>query len=189
MQTGIWFESLIERDYMYLLEIDPDVESYRSQPLTISYTISNKQLKYTPDFLVKRKKFQQIVEIKPESKVHSPKNIRLFRCVAPLCQEQGYSFVVVTDKMIRVQPLLDNVKLLYRYAREPLTYKNYIDCHQYFKERISTSLQAAQQDLTTKQISFKILMKLIFSGVLETDLMKPINSESLITRTKVQLSP
>jgi hypothetical protein len=32
MRTGIWFEFLIERDYMYLLEIDPDVKSYQSQP-------------------------------------------------------------------------------------------------------------------------------------------------------------
>jgi hypothetical protein len=32
MPTGIWFEFLIERDYMYILEIDPDVKSYQSQP-------------------------------------------------------------------------------------------------------------------------------------------------------------
>jgi len=32
MRTGIWFEFLIERDYMYILEIDPDVKSYQSQP-------------------------------------------------------------------------------------------------------------------------------------------------------------
>lgn len=32
MQAGIWYESLTERDYMYLLEIDSDVLSYSSQP-------------------------------------------------------------------------------------------------------------------------------------------------------------
>ena len=188
MQTGIWFESLIERDYMYLLEIDPDVLSYHSQPLTIIYTLDSKPRKYTPDFLVKRRNKQQIVEIKPESAVHSSKNLRLFRCVAPLCIKRGWEFVVVTDAMIRVQPLLYNLKLLYKYVLEPLTYKNYIDCHQYFRERVTTSLQTAEQDLTDKQISRKTLMKLICLGFLETDLMKPIGSESLITLRNVQLS-
>lgn len=173
---------------MYLLEIDPEVLSYHSQPLTIVYTLDNQQRKYTPDFLVKRRNLRQIVEIKPESQVRTAKNLKLFRCIAPLCQERGWEFSVVTDTMIRVQPLLDNLKLLYKYAREPLTYKNYLDCHQYFREGIAISLQKAQQDLTSKQISRPTLMKLIFCGVLETDLMKPIGSESLITRTKVQLS-
>lgn len=132
MQTGIWFESLIERDYMYLLESDPDVLSYRSQPETIFYTWDNKPRKYTPDFLVERRTKKQIVEVKPASQVHSDKNLRLFRCVAPLCQKQGWEFIVVTDKMIRVQPFLDNFKLLYKNVREPLTFQNYIDCHRYF---------------------------------------------------------
>lgn len=187
MQTGIWFESLIERDYMYLLEIDPDVKLYHSQPLTIAYTLDNKLCKYTPDFLVERGNRQQIVEIKPESRVHSPKNLRLFQCIAPLCQERGWEFLVVTDAMIRVQPLLYNLKLLYKYVTEPLTSKNYIDCYQYFRERMPTSLQTAEQDLTSQQISRKTLMKLIFLGFLETDMMKPIDSENLITLNQLQL--
>jgi len=41
MRDGIWYESLLERDYMYLLEIDPDVLSYCSQPLKITYRLEN----------------------------------------------------------------------------------------------------------------------------------------------------
>lgn len=95
--TGIWYESLIERDYMYLLESDPDVLSYRTQPLKIIYTWDNKPKKYTPDFLVERSSRTQIVEIKPASQVDSDKNQRLWRCVAPNCLERGWEFAVVTD--------------------------------------------------------------------------------------------
>lgn len=185
MQTGIWFESLIERDYMYLLESDPDVLSYRSQPETIFYTRDNRQRKYTPDFLVERRSKKQIVEIKPASKVHDDENLRLFRCIALVCKERGWEFAVVTDEMIRVQPLLNNLKLLYKYVREPLTFQNYIDCHQYFSESVSTSIQTAEKDLNPRQISRKTLLKLIWVGWLSTDLMKPISSESLITLTQV----
>ena len=184
MRTGIWFESLIERDYMYLLEIDPDVKSYQSQPLKLAYTLNGKPRKYTPDFLVERQNKQQIVEIKPAFAVHTEKNLRLFQNIGPLCQKRGWEFVVVTDEMIRVQPLLDNLRLVYKYAREPVTFNNYIDCREYFIERVSASLQAAQQDLNPKQISQKTLLKLIFLGVLETDMMKRISSESLITWTQ-----
>ncbi|MGQ4648881.1 hypothetical protein [Lyngbya aestuarii] len=38
MNAVIWWESQLERDYIYLLEIDPEVLSYGEQPLTISYT-------------------------------------------------------------------------------------------------------------------------------------------------------
>ena len=32
MNTTIWWESQLERDYIYLLEIDPDVTAYQGQP-------------------------------------------------------------------------------------------------------------------------------------------------------------
>ncbi|MDJ0574365.1 MAG: hypothetical protein QNJ65_04270 [Xenococcaceae cyanobacterium MO_234.B1] len=54
MQTVIWWESQIERDYIYLLEIDSDVVAYYGQPFKIQYTDKGKSRNYTPDFLVER---------------------------------------------------------------------------------------------------------------------------------------
>ncbi|MDZ7963274.1 MAG: TnsA endonuclease N-terminal domain-containing protein [Aulosira sp. DedQUE10] len=162
MQTGIWYESLIERDYMYLLETDPDVVSYQSQPLRIFYTIDSRKRHYTPDFLVEQRSRKLVIEIKPASKVHSPKNLQLFQIVAPICQKKGWEFVVVTDEMIRVQPQLNNLKLLYKYVCEPLTINNYLDCYQYFQVQVTTSIKTALLDLAAKQITIKTLLKLIF---------------------------
>jgi hypothetical protein len=184
--TGIWYESLIERDYMYLLESDPDVLSYSTQPLKIIYTWDNKPRKYTPDFLVERSSRTQIVEIKPATQVDSDKNQRLWRYVAPNCLERGWEFAVVTDEMIRVQPLLDNLKLLYKYVREPLSFHNYIECHQYFQRQGTSSITKAETDLAPHQISRKTLLKLIFLGWLSTDLMQPLSGESLIRLTQVK---
>jgi hypothetical protein len=61
MDAIIWWESQIERDYIYLLEIDPDVISYVGQPFKIFYTDLGKSRSYTPDFLVKRTKSAEIV--------------------------------------------------------------------------------------------------------------------------------
>ena len=54
------WESLVERDFMYLLEFDSSVISYIEQPLTISYKDNGKNYKYTPDLMVVRKNKTQI---------------------------------------------------------------------------------------------------------------------------------
>ena len=180
MDSVIWWESQIERDYIYLLEIDPDVLEYRSQPFKIVYADSDKSRKYTPDFWVKRIDKQQIVEVKPASVVEREKNINLWRHIAAQCLEKGLEFVVVTDAMIRVQPLLNNIKLLYKYARTSLTEKIILECQRYFSNKNPTPLFQAWQDLNPIGISKNKLYKLIYLGFLVTDLMQPISSESLI---------
>lgn len=74
MNTAIWWESQIERDYIYLLESDPIVLSYKSQPFSMNYTSLGKKRTYTPDFWVERADFQQVVEVKPITQVNTEKS-------------------------------------------------------------------------------------------------------------------
>ncbi len=178
------WESQIERDYIYLLEIDPDVICYKSQPFSLNYRSEGKKRKYTPDFWVKRPNKEQVIEVKPASKINSEKNRALWNKIIPLCEEKGWEFVVVTDEMIRIQPQLNNIKLLYKYARIPLSFHNYLDCKLYFLEKEIISLKQAAFDLALKAISHLQLYKLLYTGWLETDLSQPIGLESL-----VRLSP
>ncbi len=184
MQTTVVYESLLERDYMYLLEIDPGVKSYNSQPLTISYTMDNKSRRYTPDFLVERTRKTQIIEVKPSLELDLEENTKRFEYIASNFEAQGWEFVVVTDEMIKVEPLLSNIKLLYRYKNEPLNAQQYINCQQYFKYQKAVELKIALQDLVPELISQKTLYKLLFVGFLETDLMQPIGNKSYIRLAK-----
>jgi hypothetical protein len=188
MQSLIWYESLNERDYMYLLEIDPDVVSYRSQPLKISYTLNNQLRQYTPDFLVQRCSREQIVEIKPEKKLNQEQNLQLFQAITNLGQSQGWEFVVVTDKMIKKEPLLSNLKLLYRYAQIPLTLQNLMVCHQYFTNQPPIPLLKAHNHLQTQGITRAMLLKLIFIGFLETDLRNQVIGMSQISLSSRDIS-
>lgn len=180
MNTAIWWESQLERDYIYLLEIDPDVLSYQGQPFTIAYSNLDKRRKYTPDFLVERKDSKQIIEVKPAHKVSEPQNTRRFQQAANVCLANNLEFVVVTEKTIRVQPRLDNIKLLYGYARVSLSWHNYHDCLAYFRCVETKSLLEASGDLEAKGITRNHLLRLLWSGFLITDLMKPITPLSLI---------
>lgn len=181
MNTTIWWESQIERDYIYLLEIDPNVVSYKGQPFKLTYISSAGVTRtYTPDFWVQRPDRQQVVEVKPTSKVNQQKNLDLFRHIKPVCLAQGMEFVVVTDTMIRMQPQLDNIKLLTKYARDPLTLQHYLDLKRYFVSREPTPLREACLDLKPMGIEKSILLKLLYFGFLETDLRQPIGEQSLI---------
>ncbi len=181
MQSLIWYESLNERDYMYLLEIDPEVVSYRSQPLKISYTLNHQLRRYTPDFLVQRRSREQIVEIKPEKRLNQEQNVQLFQAITNLGQSQGWEFVVITDKMIQKEPLLSNLKLLYRYAQIRLTLQNLMVCHQYFTNQSPIPLLNAQKHLQPQGITRAMLLKLIFLGFLETDLRNQLIAQSQIS--------
>ncbi|EAW36765.1 TnsA endonuclease N-terminal domain-containing protein [Lyngbya sp. PCC 8106] len=181
----VWYESLLELDYIYLLEIDPDVVAFASQPFQLQYTIieggKRRKLKYTPDFYVERKNQIQVVEVKPENKVNSERNQRIFHFVAPIFREKGWEFVVVTETMIRVQPQLNNVKLLHRYSGVEFSLQNLIDCQEYFQKLAGQiTIEQAERELRSKGITRSFLFRWIYSGFLKTNLEKPINSQSLI---------
>ena len=53
-KTMVWFESHLERDFIYLTEFDKSVIKYQEQPFKIQYFINGKKYKYTPDFLIER---------------------------------------------------------------------------------------------------------------------------------------
>ena len=180
MQTVIWWESQIERDYIYLLEIDSDVVAYYAQPFKIKYTDKGKSRSYTPDFLVERTNKQQIVEVKPASKINQEKNLNLWRHIAPLCQREEKEFVVVTDEMIRIQPKLDNIKLLYKYATIPMPAPVTRDCQNYFLDGKPRELGRVWQELESIGVSQSQIYRLLYSGLIVTDLMQPINQTSLV---------
>jgi hypothetical protein len=186
METAIWWESQIERDYIYLLEIDPNVKAYLSQPFKISYQEQGKLRTYTPDFWVKRMEKEQVVEVKADSQIKKSQNQQLWRIITNWCWQQGWDFLVVTDLMIRQQPKLQNIKLLFKYSRTNITQQNYWDCYNYFSQKQAITLQQAEQDLKGKGISKNQLYKLLYWGFLETDLSQTLSEESLIKLPQIK---
>jgi hypothetical protein len=120
MQRMIAFESLIERDFIYLLDYDPFVTWFEEQPVRIEYEYAEKQLHYTPDFLLVEQKQQVLVECKPEKFVDTEENRRKFAVARQWCQGKGWQFRIVTEKEIRSGYRLQNVKLLTQYARQQI---------------------------------------------------------------------
>lgn len=106
-------ESYLERDYCYLLDADPHVLDYASQPETFSYRDGDIDRRYTPDFLVAYADHHEIVEVKPFDLLKKrPTN---WDAIKQAILERGFIFRIVTDLDIREEPRLTNAKLLARY--------------------------------------------------------------------------
>lgn len=187
MNAIVMWESQLERDYIYLLEIDPDVVAYYGQPFTIAYDLKNRRKKYTPDFLVDRRCSKQVVEVKPKSKVESfiksdceASRRHRFLGIRNFCSLNDLNFAVVTEETIRVQPRLDNIKLLYRYARINLPWSIYTDCLDYFQKVKISTISETGRSLKETGVTQSSLLKLLWTGFLLTDLMQPISPQSSI---------
>lgn len=111
------FESLIERDYLYLLDFETAVTWFAEQPLVIEYEANGKQLKYTPDFHLIRGGRHFLVECKPEKMMGKPQNQRKFAAGQDFCAEKNWTFQVMTDTQLRAGFRLSNVRLLTQFAR------------------------------------------------------------------------
>ncbi len=78
MNRMIAFESLLERDFIYLLDYDPGITWFEEQPVRIEYVQEEKLRHYTPDFLLLEQGHQVLVECKPERFVDAAENSRKF---------------------------------------------------------------------------------------------------------------
>src|SRR2546426_7711862 len=124
------FESTLERDFLLLLDFDPDVEGYEEQPVTITYhDETGRRRTYTPDILVRyrtehlevRRSKPHLCEVKYRDDlrqhwtVYRPK----FRAAQRYARQQGWRFRLVTEQHVRT-PYLDNVKFLGPYRALPI---------------------------------------------------------------------
>jgi hypothetical protein len=113
----VGYQSLIERDFIYLLDFDAAVTTYAEQPFSLHYKEGSKQRRYTPDFSFICNGQTYLVECKHHAFMQPEENRLKWAAAQQWCEERGTVFVVVTEAAIRAGHRLENVKLLTDYAR------------------------------------------------------------------------
>lgn len=178
-KTGrmVHYEGLLERDAIYLFEASPLIESYSEQPTTIHFPDGKRLRRYTPDFALDLKNGSQIlVEVKPLHSLEQADVRHKLAQVRKYLQQQGQTFLVLTDAEIRQQPRLDNLKWLYR--QTPKTIPSFIKC------RIAVDRLAGQLPLPIYQARCLLAgqgcdpFSLLLDGWLHCDLSKSVTYET-----------
>ncbi|MBX3656289.1 MAG: TnsA endonuclease N-terminal domain-containing protein [Ramlibacter sp.] len=114
------FESLLEKDYLLLLDFDAEVDSYEVQPVRIP--VPGVPKGYVPDVLVKYRseagpsRPPLLVEVKHSEEVerNAQKYRPKFLAAESYAAERGWEFAVVDEAAIRT-PRLANLKFLREY--------------------------------------------------------------------------
>jgi hypothetical protein len=110
-------ESTLEFDACFHHEYNDEVGSFGSQPEGFKYEFKGKSLPYTPDALILYKNgVEKYHEYKPSSKISSPLFREKFKAKKHASLMLGRELILVTDKQIRINPILNNLKLLHRYS-------------------------------------------------------------------------
>lgn len=116
-------ESYLEASYLLLLSFDPDVERFKTQPVTLRWLNEEGQPRqYTPDVLVSyRSRPTELVEVKHSKLLWRDRDVLKpkFRRAYQWGHEQGFRFRVVTEKKIP-ETLVKNLRFLDRYRRPGL---------------------------------------------------------------------
>jgi hypothetical protein len=113
----VGYQSLIERDFIYLLDFAPAISDYCEQPFSIHYKEGDKERQYTPDFSFVHCGKSYLIECKHHQYIQPDKNKLKWEAAHRWCQAHGTAFHVITEQKIRSRYYLENVMLLTDYAR------------------------------------------------------------------------
>lgn len=113
MGRMVAWESLLERDAIYLFEFSTGVVEFHEQPARIRVPGPGGPTTYVPDFeLVFLDGEVRHIEIKPSEKLARPDISQRFEGISAHYARIGHSFQILTEAEIRREPLLTNLKLL-----------------------------------------------------------------------------
>lgn len=179
----VGYQSLIERDFIYLLDYDPAVSTYCEQPLAIGYTTDGKRRRYTPDFSLTYNQQQFLVECKHHQYMQLAENIPKWRAASDWCSAHHTTFYVITEQMMRRGYYLANVKRLIQAARYTvtpdikITVQSLLQANSALSIGELTTLLHPQSQTTT----LTAILHLAYHQFLWIPLSVPITPDSIIT--------
>lgn len=122
LKRMVEWESILERDAIYLFEQSPGVISFQEQPALVHYELDGETKKYFPDFELVLSNDEIIhVEIKPKQKMESPVLTKKIAAIADAYARRGMKFRLLTDADIRQEPRLQNMKLLQQFKTHQIS--------------------------------------------------------------------
>ena len=170
----IMCESSLEFDACFHHEYNDCIEVFGSQPEGFYYDFEGKRLPYTPDMIVHfidgTVKFH---EYKPYRKTFDPIFSAKFVAKKAAAQSLGADLILITERQIRVNPILNNLKILHRYSGIYGLNEIQIELLKLIKKtgEISVNNVAAKQSLTLGETRSH-LYSLIHKGLIKVNLKR-----------------
>lgn len=183
--TMIKYESLLERDYIHLLEFDSKVDYYEAQPIKIPYKYKGASYNYYPDFkVITGDNRVLLVEVKPTRFLKKEKNLLKFEVGKRFCEGKNWEYMVVSEENIRVGHLQYNLGKLKNVNFQSMgtNLKNRIIQMVKSKQNVKIGTVIAELPQYSEQELYSHIYSLIYDHILHTDLINhKLTSDSLLT--------
>ncbi|MBV7297703.1 TnsA endonuclease N-terminal domain-containing protein [Enterovibrio paralichthyis] len=175
-------ESDLEFDACFHFEFSPQIKTFETQPLGFKYQLNGRLHRYTPDVLCHFfDGYASYYEVKPKWITQQDEFLEKFEAQRHHALSIGHDLKILTEEDIQVYPLLDNLKIIHRYACSDRLDDVQIRLLKLFQRygelRVSQVLSNSEGKPT---IILPALYDLIAKKLLELDWHSPINHETLI---------
>ena len=172
MNQVMTVESYLEFDTCFHLEYSSAISSFAAQPEGFIYRFSERDLPYTPDFQIVENDLSKWIEVKPFAKTQHPDFLQRFKAKQKKAQELGIPLILVTEKQIRVNPVLNNLKILHRYSGFQSLTAMHIQLLSLVKSIGKISVCDAASQLGVEPcLMVKTAFSMVSSGILSADLV------------------
>lgn len=179
----IYHEGMLELAAIYLFEASPEIDSYREQPLQITYPDGARIRKYTPDFELTLKDGSTVwIEVKAMSSLAHDDVRHKLKQIAVHFERSGITYVVLDDRELLQEPRLSNIKLIlhqapaHRQTHEHVcaAFAKHADCFPLSIRHATALLKADGLDVYS----------LLLAGLIQCELNQPISADTSLTLSK-----
>jgi hypothetical protein len=171
------YESLLERDWMLLLDFDREVEWLCEQPLRLRYSRYGGPASHVPDLLVWRAGVPELCDVKSQERLGSEDFRAQVAAMQAACGEAGFAYRVLSEPD---RQLLVNVRWLAGFREVPVD----VDGERERMRRVLSVGEATIGELLSDAVegalARPVLMGLLWRGDLVADLSEPISEESRV---------
>jgi hypothetical protein len=171
------YESLLERDWMLLLDFDRAVDWICEQPLRLRYLKDGSPASHVPDLLVWRAGIPELCDVKSEERVDDPEFQAQVRATGRACAEAGFGYRVLSEPD---RQLLVNVRWLAGFREPPAD----LDGE---RARMLAVLAAGPSTIAEMlagalevALARPVLMHLLWTGAVIVDVGAPIEPDSRV---------
>lgn len=184
---GLWFstttgrlleyESLLERDWMLLLDFDREVVWICEQPLRLGYLKDERPASHVPDLLVWRAGAPELCDVKTVERLEDPGFLAQVRAMELACAEAslGYRVLAEPDRQ-----LLVNVRWLAGFRERPADggadRMRMLSMLAIGASTVGELVSAAREPMLARPM----LMHLLWAGEALADLSVPIGEDSRV---------
>ena len=176
-QRLIGYESLLERDRLWLADFHPEVRWIASQPFWLSGRDGSTLRRHAPDFLLQTTTGYTVVDVKPEPLLEEPAVAGVLAWTGRLCAAKGWTYEVWSGAD---SVLLRNVRFLATARRPALVNETAIAklaAHLQLGMTVGEVETGVDLDGATARAA---TLALLWRGAWVTDLTRPLSNRSVL---------